>query len=200
MKELRKVFICLRHFHRLVRGHLILIKLYSNTTVAYINKQGGTRSPSFCLLTLDLYRWCSTNNVQMKAIHVPGKQNLQADYLSRGKVVPKEWALHRRSGEDGFQHSVKTAYQPICLSNKYSPASLLHKVSSSNCMEDDGMNVNGYPPIALIRKVLAKLEEEPCSLLLITPLWPNQHWFQRLVALWVAPSRLLPEREDLLTF
>ena len=61
-----------------------------------------------------------------------------------------------------------------------------------------GMHAYAYPPISLIRKVLAKLEEEPCKLLLVAPLWPRQHWFQRLLGLLIAPPRLLPGRKDLL--
>ena len=205
MKELRAVLRCLRHFHRLVRGRSVLIQSDSATAVAYINRQGGTRSPSLCLLTLDLYRWCSTNNVRMKAIHVPGKQNLQADYLSRGKVVPTEWALHRgvvkmvfntlgRPHVDLFASAINAVLPTFCTRFPHPTAWATNAFSLSW----RGMHAYAYPPISLIRKVLAKLEEEPCRLLLIAPLWPRQHWFQRLLALLVAPPRLLPEREDLL--
>ena len=52
------------------------------TTVAYINKEGRTLSPSFYRLALQVWAWCREHPV---ASHFSGSKNVLADALSRGK-------------------------------------------------------------------------------------------------------------------
>ena len=101
--ELLAVFLALQSFEDLIFGQSILIRSDNSTVVSYINRQGGTHSPSLCNLTLDLWDWCRERGIHLSASHVPGEDNLLADFLSRGKFLPSEWTLN---------HSV---FQRICL-------------------------------------------------------------------------------------
>jgi len=96
IQELLAVRKSLEHFQDLVRHKRILIKSDNATVVCYINKQGGTKSPSLCLYTRSLFLWCIDNDVQLRSIHIPGVDNSLADNLSRGiSLRPTEWALSR---------------------------------------------------------------------------------------------------------
>ena len=55
------------------------------------------------------------------------------------------------------------------------------------------------PPVVLIPKILIKMSEEPCRVLLIAPWWPGRSWFPRLLELLCAVPIRLPDREDLLS-
>ena len=50
-----------------------------------------------------------------------------------------------------------------------------------------------YPPTALLAKVLAKMEERACEIVLIAPFWPKQPWFPKLVGLLVDFPIELPQ-------
>lgn len=204
--ELKAVMFSLERFVNLVRLKSVLIQTDNTTVAAYINKQGGTRSPSLCLLTLDLFGWCFRYGVQLKARYLPGTQNHLADDLSRGRVSPTEWALNRgvvdslfkvfwRPHVDLFATADNCVVPTFCARN---PHPLAWAVDALG-LDWSGMQAYAYPPISLIPKVLEKVEGGPCRILLIAPLWPRQHWFPRLVSLVAAPPRVLPERADLLT-
>ena len=56
-----------------------------------------------------------------------------------------------------------------------------------------------FPPISLLPRVLEKIDQEICKILLIAPFWPRQAWFPRLLNLLVHPPLVLPKRPDFLT-
>ena len=51
--------------------------------VGYINKMGGMASPSLNHLTRKLWAWCLEREIFVVAQHIPGKDNVYADYYSR---------------------------------------------------------------------------------------------------------------------
>ena len=55
-----------------------------------------------------------------------------------------------------------------------------------------------FPPFCLIMRSLAKLQGAGGELILITPVWPTQAWYPRLLDMSVAPPVLLPSFPDLL--
>ena len=92
--ELLAVFLALKRFHHNVANRSVMVATDNSTVVAYIRKQGGTHSLSLCALTRDLLLWCSQAQIFLRAKHIPGSQNLLADYLSRtGKATLTEWSL-----------------------------------------------------------------------------------------------------------
>ena len=92
--ELKAVFLALKSLEGLVAGQSLLIRSDNTTVVSYINFQGGTHSPSLCLLAIELWEWCILRGIYLLAAHIPGKDNLVADFLSRGKFLPSEWTLN----------------------------------------------------------------------------------------------------------
>jgi hypothetical protein len=58
--------------------------------VSYINREGGTHSPTLCMHARQLLLWCQARDIVLKAIHIPGKTNILADELSLALT------LHRR--------------------------------------------------------------------------------------------------------
>ncbi len=55
---------------------------------------GGHQVSDVVLLTRQILIWCRDHRVVLSAIHISGKSNVLADYLSRGSgPVPNEWTL-----------------------------------------------------------------------------------------------------------
>ena len=82
--DLWAIFRSLQSSEDEVKEKSILLKLDNSTMVLYINQQGGTKSPTLCLHTRDLLRWCIHWGVSIFAVHITGVSNVLADNLSRG--------------------------------------------------------------------------------------------------------------------
>ena len=201
--ELLAVFLALQSFEDLIFEQSIMIRSDNSTVVSYINHQGGTHSPSLCNLTLVLWDWCRERSIHLLASHVPGEDNLLADFLSRGKFLPSEWTLN---------HSV---FQRICLIFPTPEIDLFasaltfqfpkycSRVQDLQAWAIDAMSfpwsdlrLYAFPPFSLLPRVLQKVAQDEADLL-IAPHWPQRPWFLRLLSLLVDFPRSLPPLPDL---
>ena len=82
--ELQAVLLTLKHFLPQLQGTPVDVISDNTTTVAYINKVGGTQSPSLRRLALDTWEWCRQHDIFLVASHLSGDRNVLADALSRG--------------------------------------------------------------------------------------------------------------------
>ena len=90
--ELKAVISALQHWAQCSRGP---IARDNSTVVSYINKQGGTHSPTLLRLTVELLLWLEAQNIIVRARHIPGCLNVIADHLSRpNQPISTEWSLH----------------------------------------------------------------------------------------------------------
>ncbi|KAL0199690.1 hypothetical protein M9458_002877, partial [Cirrhinus mrigala] len=94
MLELMAVFLALKHFRPFLEGFHVLVRTDNTTVVAYINRQGGTRSLQLHNLARKLIVWSAAHFSSLRATHVPGVLNVGADLLSRGNPLYGEWVLH----------------------------------------------------------------------------------------------------------
>ena len=58
--------------------------------------------------------------------------------------------------------------------------------------------VYAFPPFALIGRILQKVNQDQCLMLIITPAWPGQPWFPGLLKMSVKNPLLLSALKDLL--
>ena len=94
--ELRAVFLALQHFQSHIYNSCVMVASNNSSVVAYLMKQGGTHSPSLCMLVWELLYWCHHRNIHIQVRHIPGKLNVLADSLSRpDRILPTEWSLDR---------------------------------------------------------------------------------------------------------
>ena len=93
--ELKAVTCALQHWAPLLQGHQVMVATDNSTVVSYINKQGGTRSTPLLRLTVELFLWLESQDIIVRARHIPGCLNVIADHLSRpNQPIPTEWSLH----------------------------------------------------------------------------------------------------------
>ena len=91
------VFLALKSFEHLCRDQIVLIATDNTTMVSYINKKGGMRSGSLCVLLWRLLSWCHPRGIVLRAWHIPGRLNMIADKLSRhNQVIQTEWSLSQQ--------------------------------------------------------------------------------------------------------
>lgn len=174
--------------------HISELRLDNTTAVSYINNQGGTRSPKLMSLTLDLWNWCLRHNIFLKAKYLPGVLNVQADRESRIFFDSSDWRIQPEIIKP-FLKDREIDLFATGLTNQ-----LPHYVSwhpdphayATNAFTVNWGSIKGYsfPPFNLIPRTLMKVRDDNATLLLVAPIWQEQHWWPLLLQL--AISLLFP--------
>ena len=71
----------------------VRVKSENTTAIAYVNNMGGMVSNSRNYLVREIWEICIASKVWLAAVHIPGKENISADFMSRLQNVNTEWRL-----------------------------------------------------------------------------------------------------------
>ena len=203
--ELEAVSRTLKHFQSWILGKVVLVQSDNATTVSYINRQGGTRSPSLCMAVFRLLKWAIQLNITLRAEFIPGVQNSRADALSRQFASPLEWQLNPaivqwvfnvldRPLIDLFATAANAQLPTFCTRF---PDPQAYFVDSLR-MDWTGMFGYAFPPISLIPLVLQRIERSGATVICIIPRWPRRSWFTQILDMLIEEPLLLPEPPDML--
>ena len=204
--ELLAALYALQAFVPNLRDVHVRLKLDNSTAVAYVNKMGGIKSPSLNSLSRTLWEWCIKRNIIISAQHIPGKENLVADTLSREFSSNLEWSVDI----DIFNQITNMTFVPdIDLFASRLNAKTDCFVSwhpEPGAMAVDAFSISwanlkcyAFPPFSLLTQVLAKIRNDKALVLLIAPVWTAQNWYPLLLQLAVEQPILLPRKDNLLT-
>ena len=204
--ELLAAFLALRSFVGNKEGLSILLLLDNVTAIAFINRMGGTHSVRLSDLAVEIWNWCIHKNITIHAEHLPGLENVRADWESRHITDSSDWRLHRdvfqqlesREGPfsiDLFASRTNTQL-PLYCSWRPDPDALAVDAFSITWR---GQKPYLFPPFALIPRCLNRLREEGVTAWLIAPVWPNQIWFPQLLAYLIDHPTLLPPTPDIVS-
>ena len=81
-RELLAIQHSLLHFQLSLRGHTVAVFCDNVTAVAYLRKEGGTRSPLLNSIAQEILRWSESLAVRLAPQFIPGSNNDLADSLS----------------------------------------------------------------------------------------------------------------------
>ena len=180
--ELKAVFLALKEFQDLYSNNIVLVATDNTTVVAYINKEEGMKSGSLCALLWRILSWCTRKPVTLRARHIPGQLNMNADKLSRlGQTIQMEWSLH----PEVFQAICSQWHQPQVdlfatrFHNKL--PQFLSLVPDPQAWAVDALSLSweelypyAFPPPAILGKVVEKLQDYPCHRIILIALgWHN---------------------------
>ena len=209
--ELKAIWLALQAFGSKFNNVHIAIKSDNSTAVAYINNLGGIKSSKLNSLSKQIWLWCFSRNIDLSAFHVSGKDNSDADFLSRIDQAKNstEWSLEK----DVFQSLAINFELGIDLFASSKNAQLAKYVSwgpdpeawANNAFSIDWSliqcNIYIFPPFSLIDRILEKIQRERPSvgILLIAPFWPTQAWFPTLTRLTKLQPLRLPYTKSLVT-
>ena len=200
--ELMAVFLAVKHFEPFIGGYHVLIRTDNTTTMAYINKQGGLRSPVLDTLARRLILWCDTHLQSIAASHVPGLLNSGADLLSRGGVRYSEWSLHPATVDliwTRFGHPRVDLF----ASQENAKCSLFFSMRGQAPLGLDAMAhawprelLYAFPPLELVHPTLERTRLQGLTVLLVAPAWGS--WRSEIAPLLYDRPWPLPLRRDLL--
>ena len=201
--ELKAVFLALQHFASFIQGCHVLIRTDNTTTMCYINKQGGLRSPVLHKLAQELILWCDAHLTSIRACHVPGLLNRGADLLSRGHCRYDDWSLHPLVMQE-IRMRFGSPIVDLFASEENTKCPLFFAFSGVNTLGLDAMAYDwpegllyAFPPLSLIPPTLERVRCRGLTLILIAPGWGS--WRSEISHLLYDNPWKLPLRRDLLT-
>ena len=206
--ELKAVQLALVAFCRHVTGKRVLIRSDNSTVVAYINKEGGTRSLPLCQLMWELLLWADSFQIELRAAHIPGKKNILADRLSRNQRGPRltEWTLDKAVVKQIFRVFGEPCVDLFATEENKQLPIFCSPWPTEGAWHSDALSVDwtgiyayAFPPQTLLHRVLQKVIREKCTIILIAPRTPYQSWYPVLLNLLIEAPRSLPMKADLLT-
>ena len=93
-RELLAVQLGLPQFQSSLLGRTVAVFCDNTTAVAYLRKEGGTRSPLLNTLAQGILRWTESLSIRLAPQFLPGSNNVLADALSRPHQLPhSQWSL-----------------------------------------------------------------------------------------------------------
>ena len=94
-RELLAVKLGLHQFRSSLQGRTVAVFCDNTTAVAYLHKEGGTRSPLLNTLAQEILCWTESLSIRLAPQFLPGSNNVLADALSRPHQLPhSEWSLN----------------------------------------------------------------------------------------------------------
>ncbi|KAL0200336.1 hypothetical protein M9458_003523, partial [Cirrhinus mrigala] len=163
-----------------LKGHHVLVRSDSMTVVSYINRQGGLSSKRLFTLVKDLLEWAQLNLCSLRATHVPGRLNQGADMLSRSNVPSGESTLHPQTVQKIWEVFGKAEVDLFASEDNSHCPKYYSKDRDALAHDWPNLLLYAFPPTSLIAQVLKRVREQKHKLLLVAPLWRNQHWFSEL--------------------
>ncbi|KAL0891810.1 hypothetical protein ABMA27_015076 [Loxostege sticticalis] len=186
-KELFAVIAALKKKANELRNTHVLIQSDNRTLISYIRKEGGTRSIALLDLTFQLLDLTDRFKITLSAFYLPGRYNIIADRLSRGKQ-PAEWHLLPQATAEVFQ---KWGHPEIDLFASQETAVVPNYVSI-DCRDRSANYTDAFsrpwkyqlawvfPPPNMIPRVLMHLNQAKGTYLIVAPEWPQAFWLQDL--------------------
>ena len=160
------------------RQQISVLLLTDNiSVVAHVNKMGGTKSPQLISQVKELWAWCLQRHITVTAQHLPGLDNVTADFLFRHFVDRNNWML-----DPSVFQCLDKIWGPLevdMFATRFSTQ--VHsffgcrpdpEAEATNALVQSWSNIMGYayPPRCLISRVLLKVRSDKATIVLITPL------------------------------
>ena len=153
-----------------------------------------------------LMTWCHHYHITLKARHIPGCLNVMADLLSRSNQVQStEWSLHPQVFKQICQKWFTPHVDLFATHLNHKLPLYVSPIPDPKAWDIDALNINwtnltayAYPPTALLHKVIQKIRQCQCLIIVIAPGWPGMPWFWDLVQLSTEIPLQLPVSTTLL--
>ena len=182
--EVRAVLLGLRSLCADKHGTGIGVLTDSTTALAYVSHMGGTRSRECNRAALELWHWCEQRGIWLTVNHIPGVENVVADYESRNFTENTEWKLNPQlfaqicklwntPNIDLFASRVS---HQLPTSASWGPDPGASFVNAFSRSWSDLCYVYVFPPFRLLLRVLQKIRHDGVKAIVVAPDWPAHPW------------------------
>ena len=202
--ELKAIYYAIRSFCKNKNLH-VKIMTDNTTALAYVKHMGGVRSVECNEQAQLIWAWIEHHESWLTISHIPGVQNVTADYKSRHFSDNVEWSL----SPVHFHKLCHVFGQPDI---DLFASRLNRKVETyvSFCPDPFATHIDAFaiswrntffyafPPFSCIPKVINKVIAENATGILVVPWWPTQPWWARLKNLHLRHLRFRPKKWNLI--
>ena len=191
---MQAVIYTLRDFLPCLRTWVVWLMCDNAVTVAYIKKEGGTRSYTLMQMTIRLFKCCDSKAITLVPVHLPGVHNIQADPCPESaRHWPRSgrwpWRVYDPCLQSGVSH------RSTCL--RHSPtddsSSLYRRIRTPGrsgqmpcpCLGTTGGTfLYAFPSYKMVPQVLQKIAQSPgVEVISIALLQPAASWFPKFMDL-----------------
>ncbi len=121
----------------------------------------------------------------IRAIHIKGEHNIQADALSRAKDnAQANWSLSKQSNQSNSKNVGKFSHDLFANTRNAKHDQFTQRFPLNATEEADAMNMKewpnwalAHPPNILTGRVIKRVAASQNCLILVTPYWNHQSWF-----------------------
>ena len=163
--------------------------LCDNTTAIQIIQKGGSIIYHLNSIAELIWKRAILKRWTIRVAHIKGSYNVLADMLSRDTPLSTEWSLHRRDFQKILDLNQDLEVDLFATSLNAQLQEFVSPCPDQGAVTVDALTIDWgqwdhlylFPPVPLIPKVLAKLEQTAFkSAILITPDTPGRPWFMAL--------------------
>ena len=206
--ETEAIWLAIQHFAPLLVGSHVCVMTDSMTAKATINRQGSTKYVFRNDLARRIWLWARVNVLSLTAVHLPGKENVAADILSRGGPKADHWNLNpnivamlwERFGEaqvDLFARKCNTKCRLwYSLYREENPPLGFDSLRPDPWPRE---LLYAFPPPKHLHTVVSRLIAEGGRMILVAPFDCASTWFPLMVPLIQGQRFDLPLWEDAMT-
>ena len=130
------VLLALRGFLPSLRGRVVAVFSDNTTALAYLKKQGGTRSTTLNTVAQSVLRFCEDFHIQLLPQFIPGKMNVLADSLESQEASHRFRVGSMCGGVSPASSPLASHHRPLC--------DLLQSQVAGLLLSDGGPSVGGY--------------------------------------------------------
>ena len=192
-------------FFRDERSIHVLLKMDNTSAIAYINKRGGTVSPTLNRLNKEFWLWCMERDITVQAQHLAGALNCTADAESRIMRDRSDWmlcpnvfqAINHKLGPlevDLFASRLTTQLSSF-VSWRPDPEAI---ATDAFTVTWTGLKAYANPPWSLVGRVLSQARQQGADLILVTPVWKTQPWYPTVLEMCKDFPLLIPQGRNLI--
>jgi hypothetical protein len=180
----------------------ILWRIDNTTALAYVKKEGGMCSQLVLAEAEKALVLAHQMSVRILPVYIPTEENILADAASPFQEIP-DWRLH----PNVFQAIAARWGLPVIDLFTSNASKQTKRFYSWNAFDNpEGVDAlsqrwdfplaYAFPSIALLKRVVKKLETSRGTFILVSPLWEAQTWLALLLTLEVFPGRLSDGSDD----
>ena len=204
--ELLAAYFVLKSFIKDIKGKHIKMMIDNTTAVSVINNMGTCHSDPCNSVACKIWTLCEENGIWLTAAHIPGKENVTADYESRNSNLDTEWMLNPKylsqvlegipftpvidlfASRNNKQFDQYVSYRPDPFASNIDAFTISWAETKFYC----------FPPFSCILRVVRKIIRDKARGVLVVPQWPTQSWYPILLAILEQPPVVLPPAQNLL--
>ena len=205
--KVKAILLSLKSFVDHISKKHVKILSDNTTAVCCINHMGTSHSQEINFLVTEIWELCIKHNVWITVAHIPGKQNVIADFESRRGGNNTEWALDQTVYDQATQLLEVTPCIDLFASRlnyKCKPYVAFRRDPEAQainafCISWANLCFYAFPPFCIINRVLQKISEEKATGIIVIPHWPTQSWWPCLTNMLINCPLMLPSTRTTLT-